>query len=106
MSYSIEVVTFKVLPQVSEDQLVATNSAMEAFLNEQAGFIYRSLSHDSEGNWFDIIYWQDDECAQNANAAFEKSTICQLLMPLIDQPSCKQTNMQALSSVLAQALAA
>jgi len=106
MSNCIEMVTFKVQPQVSEDQLVATNDAMEVFLNEQSGFLYRSLSNDGEGNWFDIIYWQDDECAQDATAAFEKSAICQQLMPLIDQASCKQVNMKALSAILAQELAA
>jgi len=106
MSNNIEVVTFKVLPQVGEAQLTATNNAMEDFLNEQPGFLYRSLSNDGDGNWFDIIYWQDDQCAQKAASAFDSSDICQQLMPLIDMASCKKINMRALSSILAQKLAA
>ncbi|NQZ31167.1 MAG: hypothetical protein HRU06_07810 [Oceanospirillaceae bacterium] len=106
MTTNIEIVTFKLLPTVNEQQLVSTNAAMETFLNDQPGFLYRSLSSDGEGTWFDIIYWKDQQCAAKAATAFDNSSICQQMMPLIDLASCKKQNMPALSEILAKELAA
>lgn len=106
MTTSIEIVTFKLLPQSSKQQLVATNEAMEAFLNEQPGFLYRSLSCDTDETWFDIIYWKDALSAEKAASAFDASSVCQQMMPLVDVESCKKLNMNALSEILSKQLAA
>ena len=106
MNNAIEIVTFKLLPSATSEQLLATSEAMAAFLNNQKGFLYRSLSHDENNLWFDIIYWQTPACAKAGGEAFMKSDICGTMMPLLDQQSCKVRHMDALSDVLAKQLAA
>ena len=107
MPSSIEIVTFKLAPQVDSSQLLATNSDMQNFLQQQSGFIYRSLSYDaSMALWYDIIYWKDSAQAKAGGAAFMQSSVCATMMPLIDAPSCKMRHMDALSEVMAEKIAA
>ncbi|EPJ44987.1 MAG: hypothetical protein OFPII_30710 [Osedax symbiont Rs1] len=106
MNSSLEMVTFKLAANTSAEQLLDTSAAMESFLQRQEGFLYRSLSHDDNDLWYDIIYWKDQHSAKAGGAAFMKSEVCAAMMPLLDQPSCKVIHMDALSEVLATALAA
>ncbi|MCJ8338493.1 MAG: hypothetical protein MJK10_08465 [Pseudomonadales bacterium] len=100
MNTSIELVTFKLAEGVKPEQLVATNDAMQAFLTQQPGFIYRSLSQDEDGQWFDIVYWLDQTSAKTGGEAFMRSAACAALMPLIDGPSVVMRHMDALSEIL------
>lgn len=100
MNSAIEVVTFTLKPQASTEQLLATNDAMKAFLLEQEGFLYRSLSCDESGQWFDIVYWRDQFAAKAGGEAFMASAVGATLMELIDQPSCKLRHMDALCEVM------
>ncbi|EPJ45071.1 MAG: hypothetical protein OFPI_37770 [Osedax symbiont Rs2] len=100
MSTTIELVTFKLAEGVMPEQIVATNDTMQAFLVQQPGFIYRSLSQDEEGQWFDIVYWIDRESAKVGGEAFMQSAACAALMPLIDGPSVVMRHMDALSETL------
>jgi len=100
MSTSIELVTFKLAQGVMPEQLIATNDAMQAFLSQQPGFIYRSLSKDEDGQWFDIVYWSDEASAKTGGEAFMRSAACASLMPLIEGPSVKMRHMDALSEIL------
>lgn len=102
----IEVVTFKLNQQATAEQLTATNSAMQDFLNQQQGFQYRSLSCDEEGQWFDIVYWESMEAAKRGGEAFMKSAVCAGLMPLIDSGSVNMRHMDAVSAILSEKLAA
>lgn len=106
MNTSIELVTFKLAEGVQPEQLVATNDAMQAFLTQQPGFIYRSLSQDEDGQWFDIVYWIDEASAKTGGEAFMRSAACASLMPLIDGPSVKMRHMDALSEILVKRNAA
>lgn len=107
MQSSIEIVTFKLAPEVESSQLLATNTAMQDFLQQQPGFIYRSLSYDESVQlWYDIIYWKDSVQAKAGGAAFMQSSVCASMMPLIDAPSCKMRHMDALSEVIAEQVAA
>ncbi len=103
---TIEMVSFKLNENATKAQMIATNSAMQTFLNQQPGFLYRSLSCDDQGQWFDVVYWASLEQAQQGGEAFMKSDACATLMPLIDAESCKMRHMNALSEILSDSLAA
>ncbi len=103
---TIEMVSFKLNDSATKEQLLATNPEMKTFLNQQPGFLYRSLSCDDQGQWFDVVYWASLEAAQQGGEAFMKSPVCATLMPLIDAPSCKMRHMDALSEVLSDTLGA
>ena len=92
---TIELVTFKPKAGVSIEQLEATGSAMEAFLTQQPGFIYRSLSADEEGCWYDIIYWRSKEEATRAAEQFSQHPAGQAMLELIDMSATKMRHMLA-----------
>lgn len=102
---TIEMVSFKLNENATKEQMIATNPAMQTFLNQQPGFLYRSLSCDDNGQWFDIVYWASLAHAQQGGEAFMKSDACATLMPLIDSESCKMRHMNALSEILSDTLA-
>lgn len=84
MTTTIEIVTYKLKTEASTEQLAATHEQVNQFCAAQEGFIYRSISQDENNTWFDIVYWQNMQCAKKAGEAFMQSTVCQQLSPLID----------------------
>ncbi len=94
---TIEVVTFKLNKTATTDQLAATNEAMSAFLLEQSGFIYRSLSVDENNLWHDIIYWKTPEDMTKAGEQFMQSEVGKSIMALVDDSSATMRKMTAFS---------
>lgn len=91
----IEHVTYKLKSGVSEQQLAATHEGVHSFLNRQPGFIYRSLSQDDSGQWFDIVYWQDMATAKAAGDAFMADPAGQALGELADMETVVMRHMVA-----------
>ena len=96
----VEVVTFKLAAGKSAQQLLNTEAAMQAFLTEQPGFLYRSLSCHEQGadseQWFDIIYWEDAQQAQAGGEALMASPLGAELMSAIDPATCVVRHMPTL----------
>jgi len=93
----IELVTYKLKNNITKEQLSATHSDVNAFLEEQLGFLYRSLSEDSNGLLYDIVYWQDMEKAKIAGEAFMAHKAGQALVALTDENSITMRHMEALT---------
>jgi len=93
----IELVTYKLKANISKEQLSSTHSSVNEFLEEQPGFMYRSLSEDSNGLLYDIVYWQDMEKAKNAGEAFMAHKAGQALVALTDENSISMRHMEALT---------
>ena len=93
---TIEMVTFKTKTNVTKDQLVATSPAMEEFLKNQPGFLYRSLS-EYEELWYDIIYWRSEEEAKTAGEKFVQHPAGQAIMSLVDIQTTAMRHMQAVA---------
>jgi len=96
----IEMVTFKANANTTPEQLAATGPDMSAFLAEQSGFIYRSLSVDEDGTWHDIIYWETMADAKTAGENFMQHPAGQSMMALIDTQSIRMRHMPALAETL------
>ena len=92
----IELVTYKLKTSVTKEQLAATHSDVNTFLVEQPGFMHRSLSEDSNGLLYDIVYWQDMETAKSAGEAFMAHKAGQALAALTDESSISMWHMEAL----------
>jgi len=93
----IELVTYKLKTGATKEQLSATHSAVNAFLEEQPGFMYRSLSEDSNGLLYDIVYWQNMKTAKIAGDAFMAHKAGQALVALTDENSISMRHMEALT---------
>lgn len=53
----MEVVTFRLLPGVTEAAFLAAARATEAPLRRQPGFLSRSLTLSDDGHWTDHVLW-------------------------------------------------
>jgi len=93
----IELVSYKLKADSTKEQLAATHSDVNAFLAEQPGFIHRSLSEDSNGLLYDIVYWQGMENAKNAGEAFMAHKAGQALVALCDENTISMQHMEALT---------
>jgi hypothetical protein len=93
----IELVTYKLKTGATKEQLSATHSDVNAFLVKQPGFMHRSLSEDSNGLLYDIVYWQTMEKAKRAGDAFMADKAGQALVALTDENSISMRHMEALT---------
>lgn len=88
MKSVIEIVRFKLLNDVTADQLIAASKQSQKFVSSLDGFEYRSLSYDQESqSWTDVVYWDSMDNAKSAGEKFMSSEDCQPLMALIDPES-------------------
>lgn len=77
----VEIVRFETLPNIDEAAFILDNNAVELFLRDQPGFVYRSLCKGSgENEWIDIVYWASQSAADAAGKAFMSSTHTQGIM--------------------------
>ncbi len=63
----VEVVTFKLVENVSEGQFLESAHAVNSFLDKSDGFVRRHLSVAEDGVWTDHIEWQSMEQAKSAS---------------------------------------
>lgn len=96
----IELVTYKLKQGIDKSALTDSHPKINAFLKEQTGFLYRSLSEDVNGLLHDIVYWQDMASAKQAAAAFEQSSACKSLMSITDMESVTMQHMNAMTEAM------
>jgi hypothetical protein len=100
MTTTIELVSYKLKSGITTAQLQNTHDSLNSFCSQQEGFIYRSISKDQDNTWFDIVYWQNMECAQKAGEKFMQDEICHTLSELIDENTLVMRHMLADSEML------
>ena len=105
MSATIEMVSFKLNEGATTADILATSPAISAWVIQQAGFQYRSLAQQSDGQWLDIVYWESLEHAQQAGEAFMKATEPKAMMAFIDKTSVSVQHIPVMDYVLAPELA-
>ncbi len=73
----VEWAPFKPAPGVTEADLLAASDAMERdFLAKQRGYIRRELLKARDGQWADLVYWEDQDAADQAMNAVGHSQAC------------------------------
>lgn len=87
METVVEMAPFRVVPGVTEQQVLEASKALQQdFLNRQQGFIKRELlKGKNEGEWLDIVHWQNDTSAQEAMQHAMNSPACGLYFQLMQQ---------------------
>ncbi len=108
MSGTIEMVSFKLNTDASEQAFLDSNQALEAWVVKQPGFQYRALSKQEDGTWVDLVFWESLEQAQQAGAAFMAAAELKAMLAFIDKDSVSMQHMPVLACVAqeqAQAMA-
>lgn len=65
----VEVVLFRPAPDVGETDVLTTANLMQAKVRQMRGFIDRQLLKNGEGQWVDLVWWEDMAHAQAASDA-------------------------------------
>ncbi len=97
---TVEMISYQLKAEVTEAHLAATHEGVNEFLKRQPGFCYRSLSRDDQGQWFDVLYWQDMDAIDAADAAFMASQAGQALLALIDEDSVTMRRMDVVTAAM------
>jgi len=90
----VEMVTYNLKPNVTQADFAATHEQVNAWLKQQEGFLYRSVSEDENGLLHDLAFWQDMPTAKAAGDAFMQATEGQALCGLIDMETCHMRHME------------
>lgn len=86
MSDTIELVRFRLQAGKTSADWLKANEKINDWIKVQPGFRFRSLSETDDGEWIDMVYWENLESAKTAGAKFgdEMGANCE---PLIDMKS-------------------
>lgn len=93
----MELVTFKINVNCTAEAFAAACELVNAWVQTQPGFQSRTVSHNEEGTWFDVIFW---DSAENAHAAAAKIMVEQgssEFMTMINPSSIKMQHAQIVS---------
>jgi hypothetical protein len=85
----LEIVRFRLAPGVSPEQARALAEPLTRWLQEQPGFLWRTLAEPAEGQqaWTDVVGWTDLQRAHAAAAALLEQPEIRSAMALLDQSS-------------------
>jgi hypothetical protein len=93
----VTVYEFDLNAGVTENDLRACEPALDKFLKEQPGFMYRSLLKKESGQWIDLYYWRDEASAEAISKPFMEHEAGKAFLALIDLPSTSVTKSLVLS---------
>lgn len=101
-SHVLELVTFKLVPGVTEDQFVAANEQLSAWAKRQPGFVSRNLSFDEKNDtYIDVVYWESLAAAELANEMAMTSTECAPMFGMCQPDSVKLVHAAPIASAVA-----
>lgn len=93
----IEVVTFRVKEGISStkanQQLLDLGNVISSF----PGYISRTLSKSENGEWIDVVYWQDLTSALNAAKSAEQNSDALEVFAIIDETSLRINHYQIIN---------
>ena len=104
MTSTLELVQFKLISGKTDADLAATNESISEFLNEQNGFIYRSLSQREDGTYVDIVYWENLESAKAASEALMTDPRGQAMIALCDADSVSMEHLPITSEIMSASM--
>ncbi|MCX4024834.1 antibiotic biosynthesis monooxygenase [Endozoicomonas sp. SM1973] len=85
MSEFIEIFRFKLKAGATQTELETANQTLQQFIQQQSGFLYRSLSFNNVTHeWLSINYWESEAAAQAVANQFMESQLTQAYMAIVD----------------------
>src|SRR5829696_1901722 len=83
----VEWAPFRMANGVSEDELLAASETLQReFLTKQHGFVRRELLRGADGQWADLVHWENEAAANAVFAAAGESAICHEYFRLMAMP--------------------
>ena len=82
MSDTIELVRFRLQQGKTSADWLKANEKINEFMEAQPGFRFRSLSETDDGEWLDLVYWENLETTKTTNKKF-KIKMIPICAPLI-----------------------
>lgn len=92
---TIELVTFRVKSGIMPDQVRAAAQRVSIALAKMPGFCDRQLGLSPDGEWADIVVWQDLATAQRAAQTVPELAECQAFFSLIDDSTVRMNHLEA-----------
>lgn len=82
MSETIELIRFRLQPGKTSANWLEANEKINAWVERQPGFRFRSLSEAEDGEWVDVIYWENMAASEKAGESFhaEMGELCAALI--------------------------
>ena len=81
----VEWAPFRVREGVSEAALLEASEALQRdFLAGQRGFVRRELLRGKDGQWVDLVYWENEETATAVIQAAAASPVCHAYFHLME----------------------
>ena len=94
----VELVHFKLAQGVDEVAFLAeAEKVQKEFLEKQPGFKSREI-FKGEGEWVDIVHWENEENANKAAESFESNPECSPFIKMVDPESVKSTHFTQVKS--------
>jgi len=94
MMDTIVAMQFRLHQDQTADGFLQANERVNAWIKQQPGFRFRSLSETADGLWVLLVYWASKEAARAAEEKFKRE-MEGLLMPFIDAASFSSSLSQA-----------
>jgi hypothetical protein len=83
----VEWAPFRLLDGVTEQALLEASETLQRdFLARQRGFVRRELLRGADGQWVDLVHWEDDAAAQTVFATAMESPVCAEYFKLMVMP--------------------
>lgn len=93
---TMEIVTFRVMPGTTVDEVRSASAGVQEFLAGCPGFEKRELFHDGEsGQWVDTVRWVDRPSALDAGERIMASACAASFLALIDEASVVMHHLEA-----------
>jgi hypothetical protein len=70
MSDTIELVRFRLKQDKTAADWLKANEKINAWITQQPGFRFRSLSETDDGEWIDMVYWESLNASKAAGEKF------------------------------------
>jgi len=71
MSDTIDLVRFRLQPGKTSAEWLKANEKINDWMTRQPGFRFHSVSETDDGEWWDLVYWEDFAAAEAAGKKFE-----------------------------------
>lgn len=92
MAKTIEIVTFRLKPETTDEAFIEETKSMEReFLGKLPGFVDRDTGKSADGQWLVVLHWASAEDAQNSMNKFVGNEATKAFTDLIDMDSFTMT---------------
>lgn len=86
MNDTIELVRFRLQEGKTAQDWLKLNETINEWMQRQPGFRFRSVSETGDGEWWDLVYWENLAAAETAGEKFSAEMLPACL-PLVEQGS-------------------